>query len=363
MTGFSLLLLMAGGITGQASGREPLTLKGHTGWVGAVAFAPNGKTLASASADGTIKWWDPVKGELLQTWKGPGEPLCALAFSPDGKTVASGGYDRIVRLWDVTDPGKPLSLSGHKGLVTSVAFSPDGKILASGSIDGTVRLWEAAGGRRGLILRRHTSWVNGVSFARDGSLASGGSDNVANVWIGRGASWKLRAAAEAREGEIRSVALAPDGKTLAVGTRYGTVRVWDIARGKPLAVLKGHPGDVWAVAFSPDGRTLASGAGDWDRPGEVRLWDTRDWSRRGLLRHSGEVLCVAFSPDSRRLAAGSWDRTIRVWDLGPPPDGKKPRIEDRGSRIEGQGEQCGRFCRSRSSILDSRFSEVLHLPR
>jgi WD40 repeat protein len=312
-----LLVLLTAVRTHQTEQPHVVTLKGHAGWVGAVAFAPDGKTLASASADGTIKFWDPARGELLQTWQGNNEPVCALAFAPDGKTLASGGFDKCVRLWDVAAPGKPRTLRGHTGVVMAVAFSPDGKVVVSGSIDGSVRLWEADSGNKLVQIRRHTSWVNAVCFAANGTLATGSSDNLAYLWVGQGQKWTLRAAAKAREGEIRSVALSPDARLLAVGTRYGTVRVWDWMQQKLVAVLKGHPGDVWAVAFSTDGKLLASGAGDWGRPGEVRLWDTAKWTRRATLPHTGEVLCVAFSPDGRRLAAGSWDHTIRVWDLRP----------------------------------------------
>ncbi|HEX4611485.1 MAG TPA: hypothetical protein VH092_25045, partial [Urbifossiella sp.] len=111
----------------------------------------------------------------------------------------------------------------------------------------------------------------------------------------------------------------PDGKWLAAGTRYGVVKVWDITVGKDVASLKGHAGDVWAVAFSADGAILASGDGDWNRPGDIRLWNTAGWTERAALRHTGEVLSLAFAPDRPRLAAGSWDKTVKVWTLPATP--------------------------------------------
>jgi WD40 repeat protein len=114
--------------------------------------------------------------------------------------------------------------------------------------------------------------------------------------------------------------MSPDGKWIAAGTRYGIVKVLDLATGKEVASLKGHAGDVWAVAFSHDGTVLASGDGDWNRPGDVRLWDTATWKERGMLAHTGEVLCLAFAPDRPLLAAGSWDKTVRIWDLAKKPD-------------------------------------------
>jgi WD40 repeat protein len=118
----------------------------------------------------------------------------------------------------------------------------------------------------------------------------------------------------AKLGEVRSVAISPDGKTVAAGVRYGTVKLWDVDSGKE-RTLKGHVSDVWGVAFTPDGKTLASGDGDWNRPGEVKLWDLEKDAERTTLKHGGEVLCVAVSSDGKHLAAGGWDRTVSVWDL------------------------------------------------
>jgi WD40 repeat protein len=114
---------------------------------------------------------------------------------------------------------------------------------------------------------------------------------------------------------LRSVAVSPDGKSVAAGVRYGTVKVWDVASGKE-RTLKGHVSDVWGVAFTPDGKALVSGDGDWNRPGEVKLWDLDSGKELAALTHSGEMLGVAVSADGKRLAVGGWDKTARVWDLG-----------------------------------------------
>ncbi|KAH8621458.1 Vegetative incompatibility protein, partial [Alternaria alternata] len=123
------------------------TLKGHSGRVTAVAFSPDGKTLASASDDKTIKVWDAGSGKAVQTLKGHSDGVATVAFSPDGKTLASASHDKTVKVCDAGS-GKVLqTLNGHSGGVNAVAFSPDGKTLASASWDNTVKLWDAGSGK------------------------------------------------------------------------------------------------------------------------------------------------------------------------------------------------------------------------
>ncbi|WP_211835130.1 nSTAND1 domain-containing NTPase [Streptomyces rhizosphaericus] len=293
-------------------------LTGHKGDVGAVAFSPDGHTLATGSDDGTVRLWDPATGRTRRALTSHNGAVRAVAFNPDGHTLATSSADRTVRLWDPATGRTRRALTSHNGAVRAVAFNPDGHTLATSSADRTVRLWDPATGRTRRILTGHNGAVRAVAFNPDGrTLATADENGTVRLWDS--ATGRTQRTLTSHNGAVTSVAFNPDGRTLATAGTDDIVRLWDSATGRIRRILTGHKGDVEAVAFSPDGRTLATGGDDRT----VRLWDTTGRTRRILTGHKGIVYSVAFSPDGRTLATGGIDGTVRLWD---PATGRTRRI-------------------------------------
>ncbi|PWI64387.1 hypothetical protein PCL_10525 [Purpureocillium lilacinum] len=288
------------------------TLKGHDDCVNSVAFSPDGKLLASASNDGTVKVWDAATADVVRTLKGHGSRV---AFSPNGKLLALVLFGCTVKMWDAATGDVVRTLEGHGNTVTSVAFSPDGKLLASSSTDGTVKVWDVAAGDvvRTLEHGNSDTWVASLDKKL---LALAWNSRTVKVWDA--ATGDAVRTLKGHRNLVTSVAFSPDGKLLALVCFDSTVKVLDAATGDLVGTVEGRKNKVAgrdntveSVAFSPDGKLLASASRDFT----VRVWDAAAGDVvRTPKGHSNWVTSVAFSPDGKLLASASFDRTVKVWD-------------------------------------------------
>jgi RNA polymerase sigma factor (sigma-70 family) len=284
----------------------------HGGKVQSVTFGPDGKTLASASWDGSVRLWEAGTGRELATFpdRGYGVSALGVAYAPNGKILASCENDKTIHLWDVATHKEIRTLLGHEDRVWSVVWAPDGQTIATASYDKTVRLWDPATGKELHTLRGHEIHVQYVAYAPDSkTIASAGCDNTVRLWDV--ATGKELRTLDGHKLSVHSVAFAPDGKTLASASMDGTIRLWEVASGKEIRVFDGNQGWVLSVAWAPDGKTLASAGEDKT----VRLWDAATGKELGTLRgHHDSVQCVAYAPDGKTLASAG-DTTVRVWNV------------------------------------------------
>ena len=298
-----------------ANKREVRTLTGHSGGVRTVAFSSNGQWLASGAIDGNIKFWDVATGRELRNLDSNGS-VSTVAFSPDGRWFAAGNMEKVIKVWDLHISREPLILTGHGDVITTVVFSRDGNWLASGSADKTIKIWNLATGREARTLTGHNERITTVAFSQDGQwLATGGLDTKVKLW--RVGEWREQQFQMSGADKVFALAFSPDGHTLISADVNKTIKLLDVPTGRELRTITAPRNDddplaAIVITFSSDGRWMASSTGD--KTIELRDVATgRDV--HSLTTHSYGVSTTAFSSGGHWFATGGKENTVKVWEV------------------------------------------------
>ena len=307
-----------------ASAQEPAVqaLSGHRDRVDCLSFSGDGKLLASAGADETVRVWETSTGKCRFTFTGHEDAILAVSFSPDGSLVASAGKDRRVNLWSTASGKRVRMLEGFDGEVPAVAFSPDGRELLVACLDGNVKgfdttRWEST----------HSLWLRDpaccVAWSPDGKFyAVGDGGGVARVYDVTGASRPVKCAGHS-EG-LTSVAFSRGNTYLLTTSTDGSVRLWDPATGKKVRIVERDDHRPFNAVFNAEGTMFAASMGD----DAIGLWETGTGNRLYRFKqHRGAVTCVACSADGRVMASGGEDRMVVIYSFAketPKPEPPKP---------------------------------------
>jgi len=298
---------------------EPIvTLPAHQPQAIAVAFSPDGKSMATSGANRFVTVREPATGEIRQVFTGHPGLVHEVAFSPDSTLLASAGAEGIVILWSL-ESGKKVSsmqaLSEDEGTARAVAFSPDGRLLATGASDGTIKIWNLKEQKARRQLSKETLPVTAVKFSPDCLLLATATGNwrrrelpgALRLW--EVATGKELAQLEGHECEIKRVDFDPNGKRLVSAGADRTILVWDTERRGVIDrfTVNAVPG---SLAMFPSGQWLAVG----DLQGGVTVWNLERGTRAGQYAgHDAAVLGIAVHPEGKLLATASHDGTIKLW--------------------------------------------------
>jgi WD40 repeat protein len=289
---------------------------GHDSEIWDTTASKDGKLIASASGDRSVKIWER-NGKLVWSIDDFPQRVYGVSFNSDHQLIATASADKNVRIFDMKNRKLIDLLEGHTNEVTSVSFSPDDKIIVSGSKDKTIRLWKDG---KKLNTLSATNEVRDISISYSGLIASANHDGVIQIWTLDGKEInKFKAHSKA----IKSISFSPNGDTVASGSEDGTIKLWEL-QGKLIKSLRNTvamdfgnaPNAVNSISFNSEGNILASAQGD----GTITLWPintkkTNNIDSKTFKADNSEALSVYFVPHTNYLVSSNFNHILSLWDI------------------------------------------------
>jgi WD40 repeat protein len=286
--------------------KPPRQFIGHKNRVVYATFSPDGKRLATASWDKTIRIWDVENGTSREVLRGHTHIVEKVFFSQDLRYLVSLSEDFSARIWDLERGVSTAQLWGHKDDLTHIAISSDAGVILTTSLDKTARLWKGPTGEALKYLAVESEALSGT-LSRDGRKAAVGTRTGAlYIWpTGEGKPLQIRA----HEGPITQILLSPDEAYLLCLSEDGSASVWSW-EGQAIVRLKGHTGSLKAASFSPDGKRVVTAAAD----STLRVWEIPSGHLLHTLKgHKGVPYAVQWSPSGLHILSIATDQTARLW--------------------------------------------------
>ncbi|HEY9768462.1 MAG TPA: AAA-like domain-containing protein [Coleofasciculaceae cyanobacterium] len=279
--------------------KEKNRLLGHSDRVYDIAVSTDGKLMATAATDNTVRLWkkNTTGWQLHKVLKGHDGWVVDVAISPNAKTIASASRDRTVKLWNQN--GTLIDTLQHPQALSSVAIG-DNQIV-TGSENGKINIWYK--GKLIQTLSGHTAAVEAVIFTLGDKIISASEDKTLKIWQ----AGKLIKTLTGHTEGVRAVAVTADGRKIISASRDKTLKIWD-SDGTQIATLRGHLAPVYGVAVNPINNKIVSASADKT----LKIWDSNGTEMTTLRGHTSRVWDVAYTPDGN-IASASWDKTVRLW--------------------------------------------------